>query len=172
LQEELTIEKEKNKKLQQDRRVIRVTGPGGFPVYAERHFHYATPSRVEPDARFLKIQNSTGNLVGPGVASCSIQDLDACEVHIGGKETLVLGECHDIDGVDSIGYGDASFCYNFHPLGNDRYRTCVFIDFSPVPNREYPFTRTPQDYRNEKIEYLRFERVSSRGTLSTTVNLQ
>ena len=158
--------------MQKDLRVIRVTGPGGFPVYAERHFHYATPHSVFPDQRSLKLQNSTGNLVGPGLASCSIRDLDACEVHIGGKEILVLGECDDIDGVGAFGGDDASFRYNYGRWGNGRYKTGVFIDFGPVPNREYPFTRTPQDYRNEKIEYLRFERVSSRGTLSTTVNLQ
>lgn len=87
--EELMEENKKfrneNKKLQEENRVlkarvIRVTRPGGSPIYAQRHIAYAN----ETEQGFLVL-----NLHATTLPMCPIEDMERCEVHIGGDQTVI-----------------------------------------------------------------------------------
>lgn len=65
--------------------VIRITGPGGFPLYAHRHISHARP-KADGNGLVLELLNSTGVLVDPGLPTCPIPEISSCELHIGNKD--------------------------------------------------------------------------------------
>lgn len=116
LQEELRVKTEKIQKLESELRVIRVTGRGGFPIYAERHYQHATEDPQDVDEWFLRLQNSTGDYVNTNLPSCPVQQIDSCELHIGGKEMIVLGDSDDFNGEPETEAGIHSRTYLFREL--------------------------------------------------------
>ena len=173
LQEELAAEKEKVNRLEQELRVIRITGPGGFPVHAERHFQHADQHAEGDDfdgLHSISLQNPTerpagdlagGSLANPQLVACQIQDVNKCELHIGGKEIIVLGDYDYLDDDTILDEGEerdwgCHLTYDFYSASDDEQISLSF-EFGPVPDL-YP-TETDVDvglFRNEDIEFLRF----------------
>lgn len=158
LQEELRIERETNWKLQQELRVIRVTGPGGFPVYAERHFQYA---KNRHNGEWLELQNSTGEHINPNLANCPVEDIEKCELHIGGKEILKIGDFNQSGSIRLIGDPRCTLMYFFGDLSNGLYAYTLFVDFGPVPNPEQAEVLAPEEYRNSGVAFVRFSKFQS-----------
>ena len=158
LQEELHAEKAKNKKLENELRTIRVTGPGGFPVYAERHFQYAdfdddfedeepwslllqTPHAVFPDGP-----------VNPNLPTCQVQDIEKCELHIGGKEIIRIGDCDNWYPISTNTEENIALLYVFQPLQDEpeEYEFHLLVEFGPNPDRVngVRHIRPLEEYRN------------------------
>lgn len=158
LQEELRVAKERVKTLEGELRVIRVTGPGGFPVYAERHFQYAKYDQGGMEMWILDFHNSTGKLANSNLPSCPVQHIEDCELHIGGREIFKIGDYGHCSSLSSIGEINCSYLYEFRDDESfpESREILLQVDFGPNPDPFEADLLDPEEYRNRGITYVRF----------------
>lgn len=163
LQQELKAEKEKNAKLQKELGVIKVTGPDGFPVYAQRNIQYVHQVAFMEDSWDLELQNSTFNNeregapnANPTFPSCPIQDVENCELHIGGQEVVKLRDFDATDAVSSVGAETLSLLYMFQSQEAGGHKFTLTVDFGPNPDRDAVDVMDPRHYGDSGITYVRF----------------
>ena len=137
-------------------KLVRVTGPGGFPVYAEghigdavRHTDYGSPCYD------LELINSTGKNANSDLPMCPVREIEKAEIHIGNKRMFVLGDFDDTDSLSSMGDMESSLLYVF----GGKKKTVVIVEFGPLPDPFRLRARAPYEYRNEDISYVRFKEV-------------
>lgn len=168
LQKDPQAEKEKVAKLENELRVIRVTGPGGFPVYAERHIQHAKyflqGGENDPEeVGDLELQNSTAGdstvNSNPNLASCPVQDIERSELHIGDKKVIKIGDRDNVRPTKRAGSAVCGRAFDFGSPCDEEM--CLYVEFGPNP---FPDTRPPlNEYRNEDIDYVRFVKFRSYG---------
>jgi len=158
LQQEVEHLQHENKKIQKelDRRnteMVRVTGPGGFPVYAERHIAYVTfDEDDEATDCELELSNSDGEHADPNLSACPHpSSIETCEIHFGDQEKFVLDDCVDSE----EGGGEMSLFYWCGDIASFCAAVEVTIGCSVV-DKASAQTLLP---RNEDVLYVRFRRV-------------
>ena len=174
LQEELEAGKAKSNKLEKNlnnalARMIRITGPGGSPAYAEQSFLEAERYAGE-DAWQIDLVTSTENGLGvadrylprnPALSGCKIEDVYKCELHIGAKRVIKLSEHTVIDSVSYPSTSDHRISVSF-PADSDSgvARGALLIDFGGpdaiAVESEFPHGFFPEYYSNDQVEYLNF----------------
>lgn len=169
LQDELAKEKNKTKKLeealdQRDERTVRITGPGGAPVYANAHYVERVNNDDENSSPYqvnLHLHNSSGHNADTSLPMCPVEDIKKCELRIGGKETWVLGKCDFACLLSLNGDTNIQYCLDFGPSVkiNDAewyYSTSLYLEWGPNPHPDSGYVMEPDAYRDKGISYVRF----------------
>lgn len=162
LQAELKEEKAKNKQLETEFKTIRVTGPGGAPVYAERHFQHAKWETIF-DLWVLKLQGPTENYVyaNPNLSSCAVEELHNCELHIGGKEIFKIGEFDHRQLFTDADDEELGLMYKYQPNPElTDYSYILYVYFGPTPAPHETEIFSPTEYRNKGVTSVRFKLVT------------
>ena len=153
-------------------RMIRITGPGGSPVYAERSY-LERHRPILATGWKLHLINCTASQTGdvnlppnPCLAMCNVEDIMDCELHIGTKAIVKLSSCQ---GVSSVLYPEGEgmpvyCCVNFPWGPSERHcQPSVYFGFDgPAVDpkaADYPNGWFPEYYRNEQVEWVRFNSV-------------
>ena len=165
LQEESKRDREKIRKLEDDGkdRMVRITGPGGSPVYAENHFQYAVRDEDEPgfpEKFALELQNSTGETNrNPNLASCPIQSVLDCEIHLGTNKTIRMEERDGYDAMGSVGDRDVEFVFWFQKQSDDCNDVFLVLRYGPNPTPDIAEIAHFEEYEEGEIQYVRFEQI-------------
>ena len=153
------LREEINKINKHNLRVIRVTGPGGSPVYAQRHIAYAKEDPGFHEAT-VELNNSTDDHTNTNLPICPVQDIEKCELHIGDEEVIVIGDFERAGGQSSVGEPEQSMLYEFQPNQvSGRCEVSMGVEWGPTSPVEQDVL-APEEYRNEDIAYVRFTDVA------------
>ena len=156
---------ETNRKLHEYKRnVVKVTGPGGSPVYAvnhssktqlrDRHFHEwglhllnSTQVHIEGFEEF----DTT-------LPTCPVQDIEKCEVHIGEK-VLPLAQATNRMTLSSVGGLSECLVYDIDFSPGSDIKLALEVEWGPIEPLVPGEGIFPQNYRNEDIDFVRFQDV-------------
>ena len=174
LRQELVTAQEQQQRLEaelhrRNAKLVRITGPGGFPVYAERSLELVEVYGNDGIGFRLPLINSIGNddgrLADAQLPMCPVGEVATAEIHIGNEQQYVLGEFnYDIQTKSGIGdpqvYSRHLF---FGPMeSNDednlQTQTVVNLKYGPLP--AHIVMPDPEDLRNTEImSSVRFQEV-------------
>ena len=117
-----------------DSRLIRVTGPGGSPLYAHRHMASAIAWEFEEVPLTLYLHNSTGDLLDDSLLTCPLEDLEKCELRIGERTVYCLGRCAVSGCYSGVRESSTRFYYAFGARDDGEYEVSVGVEFGPTEN--------------------------------------
>ena len=132
-------------------------------LYARRHVDYRDPNIDNIYDVELDLRSSTGNHADGSLAMCPVEDIEKCELHIGGKDMYVLGDCDKRDTLTSVGDDEMLLSYQFGPMDDHGWPAAtVEVEFGPSPDPQADDTLSPAEYRDAGITHVRFTSASVR----------
>mmetsp|Transcript_12240 Transcript_12240/g.18771 ORF Transcript_12240/g.18771 Transcript_12240/m.18771 type:complete len:189 (-) Transcript_12240:157-723(-) len=143
-------------------RMIRITGPGGSPVYAQRdYFERVRDDEEDGPLWRLDMINYDSIPANPSLSKCDVEEIYNCELHIGTKEVIkfssdmekeIISHTHD-DGKE------VAFSLEIPSKGNNGYQVIIAFRGSQIEfdDSNYPNGFFPENYRNDQIDCVRFE---------------
>lgn len=146
--------------------LIRVTGPGGFPVYAWCPFNQASWDGHVWD---LPLFSSTGVNRDANLPMCPVEAIESCEVHFGRQEIVKMIDSVDVwdsnesrapDMMGEVGNKEPFVMYSFQ-YDQDRkpkYQVQVSFGHNPSPN-EIVDMIMPASYANRATTFVQFTNV-------------
>ena len=137
-------------------RLIRVTGPGGSPLYAHRHMASAIAWEFEEVPLTLYLHNSTGDFLDDSLSTCSLEDLEKCELHVGDRTVYCLERCVRSGCYSGVRESSTRFYYAFGAEDDEgQYEVSVGVEFGPTENDEDTVVRF-DELVSRGVEYVRF----------------
>ena len=135
-------------------RTIRVTGPGGFPLYAERHINYMVRDGILGDGDLeLPLLNSTGNYRMPGLATCPVEDIERCELHVGNQKFVLGSERGNLTSERDPHHTV------YYSVGSGSQKMFVTVEFGPNRFHHNGDNYDPRAFKGTGIEFVRFTEV-------------
>ena len=145
--------------------IVKVTGPGGSPVYAvnhasktqlrDRHFHESG----------IYLRNSTRGSyeafdeLDETLPTCPVSDIEKCELHFGNL-VLSIGKANDSMTVSGVGDLQETRIYDFVLFPDSEQKVSLEVEWGPTdPLEEAATLFYPHEYNNEDIEFVRFQDV-------------
>ena len=168
-----------NTKLREENRllnalVVRVTGPGGSPTYAQRHIAHA--NETEHGFLVLDLHAYYDDKAETILPVCPIEDMERCEIHIGDQATFGVGDYSSALQRPVPDTPEQSIEYNYfdetetaedddddeedqHQEEEVVQNVSLIVKWGPTTRLERPDV-SPVELRNEDIDYVRFERIA------------
>lgn len=146
--------------------LVRITGPGGFPVFAERNFKYSIPDSDRGAIGYdLELQNSTGENAKTSLASCTPADFQNCELHIGEKMMTKISSFENEGIVSNIDDPYLALMYQHGLTSSGWHEKSIVVEFGPL--RPGFFSEghgyEPSAYQDDLFEWVRFQVVDFLG---------
>lgn len=157
---------EENNKLRHDlqkTKLVKVTGPGGFPIYAKG---YLPEFPGNHRSHSVKLRNATGEDADPTLVKCQLKDVEDAEIRVNEMPIYILSRFDrrsNTTGKDDV-YCEYVYTFQQVPGGEDLDGNGIddlsflCLKFGPysADNVEVTEDDGPRGYSNEEIDEVLF----------------
>lgn len=91
----------------------------------------------------------------PNLPSCTVEEIENCQIHTGWKKIVEIRDADDIENVSGIGTETLCLIYTFELRGDESPKFSWIVEFGPDADRTADHL-DPTEYRVSDIAYVRF----------------